>query len=100
MILFLLFIQSCLCQDINIQQLPNKRNAIGSASLPDAVFFAGGHGGFTPTNVYSNTIDIFDANTNSWKIMSLSSSRFDVAGTSFPDKGIVFFAGGVTENLL
>jgi len=72
---------------------------MGSASLPDAVFFAGGHGGITPTNVFSNTVNIFNANTNTWENMNLSSPRFLVTGISFPDKGLVFFAGGVTNNL-
>jgi hypothetical protein len=49
---------------------------------------------FAEDNVFSDVVDIFNANTNSWSTAALSLPRADLAATSLPNLGIAIFAGG------
>jgi len=52
-------------------------------------------GGATPQNIYSNTIDIYDAKINTWSKTYLSTARGALGGAALDKYGLVFFAGGI-----
>ncbi|HMK03568.1 MAG TPA: kelch repeat-containing protein [Ferruginibacter sp.] len=68
------------------------RYYIGSVTVGDKIFFAGGETGFMSTGVVS-TIDIYDASTNTWSVANLSIPGHSVAVAAVGDK--VLFAGGM-----
>lgn len=67
----------------------------GAVASGHKVFFAGGHihTGYEPMT-YTNRIDIYDTETNSWSIDSLSVPRCFIGGVAAGDK--IYFAGGAT----
>ena len=80
--------------------LSQARGNLAGTSLPEQglVFFAGGDCCSTNNlNVYSN-IDVFSIVKNEWSQLYLSINRSQLAATSLPNKGIVFFAGGWDGN--
>ena len=54
------------------------------------IFFAGG---VTGTGTYTTRVDVYDAATNSWSTMELSTARAEMVGAAAGNK--VLFAGGV-----
>ena len=69
------------------------RDQMGSGSVGNKAFFAGGSGGIN--NPPISRIDIYDASTNSWSTAELSEGREAIAATTVGDK--LFFAGGYTN---
>ena len=48
------------------------------------------------SNVYVNTVDIFNATAGTWSTAVLSAARGNLAATSLPNLGLAIFAGGLT----
>ena len=46
------------------------------------------------SNVYVNTVDIFNATAGTWSTAVLSAARGNLAATSLPNLGVAIFAGG------
>ena len=74
-------------------QLSVPRWLVVTATCGNKIFFAGGYNSDGMTfAAYYNTVDVYDASTNSWSVISLSEGKYNVAATSLGNK--VFFAGG------
>jgi hypothetical protein len=54
-----------------------------------AAILAGG------SNVYSNSVDIFNAISGQWSTAALSEVRRNIAVASLPNQGLAIFAGGI-----
>lgn len=76
------------------------RYEVAGASLDGKglVFFGGGaylpNGDKTQNQLLTNVVDIYDVNTNTWSVQSLSQNRSGIASTSLNKQNLVFFAGG------
>lgn len=87
-------------------QLSLGRFEVAGASLnkKGLVFFAGGaylpNGDKTQNQLLTNIVDIYNANTNTWSVQTLSQNRSGITATSLDNQNLVFFAGGyITVNL-
>ncbi len=71
------------------------RWCLAAASLPHhgLVFFAGGHPSVTFLT-FASVVDVLNSTSGSWSTMNLSIARSDIAASSLPSQGLVFFAGG------
>lgn len=67
--------------------------AAASLSHHGLVFFAGGHPSVTFIT-FASAVDVFNSTSGSWSTMNLSIARSDIAASSLPSQGLVFFAGG------
>lgn len=70
-----------------------SRALISTVSYQDKVYFAGGKYGYFADPVYTKNVDVFDAATNSWSILSLSKNR--AVGASAAAVGKIIFGGGI-----
>jgi len=68
--------------------IAQPRGTMAAATVGDLAFFAGGNSG---SNIY-DTVDIYDASTDSWSSTALPTPRTQVAAAAVGD--LVFFAGG------
>jgi len=93
-------------------KLSVARYDIAAASLPNQglIYFAGGVNNsvvapfqfsltLTQTQIilgteFTDIIDIYNANTNSWSIDKLSEPKAGIMTAVLPNQGIIFFAGG------
>ena len=85
----LLFVNFVNSELINIQSLSVARSQIGSASLSNQglAIFAGG----SSSSGISNNVDIYNINTNSWSLISLTNVAYNLASTSLENIGIAYF---------
>ena len=72
-------------------ELSLTRFAMGTTTLGDKIYFAGGHNG----NLCSR-VDIYDASNNNWSTAELSEPRQSVIAVAAGNK--VLFAGGFNSN--
>lgn len=81
-------------------ELSFGRFNFGSASLHNKgiAVFAGGaytpNGDKTQIPVFTNIVDIYDANTNTWTVSYLSTNRTAISATSLELHNLFFFSGG------
>lgn len=67
----------------------------GAVACENKVFFAGGHIHISPGSLdYTDLIDIYDTETNTWSIDNLSIPRCFIGGVAAGGK--IYFAGGAT----
>jgi hypothetical protein len=77
----------------SVASLSEARFFIGAIAVNNKVFFAGGLKYASGNqHIYSSTVDIYDINTNTWSVESLSIPRAKVAVATIGNK--VIFAGG------
>jgi hypothetical protein len=73
------------------------RSNVAVAVIGSSVFFAGGETSTIYPNIgYSNVVDIYNNDTNTWTTATLSLARSELAAASLGGKA--FFAGGVYES--
>jgi len=97
--------------NINTNQWTTSQLSLGrfemagtALDIKGLVFFGGGayqpNGDKGVNQVLTNTVDIYNVNTNTWSIQYLSVNRSGSAATSLDKENLVFFAGGyITVNL-
>jgi hypothetical protein len=81
-------------------QLSQPRNQLAATSHGTKAYISGGQvapsaGATGP--VFSNVIDVYDAATNTWSVMTMPRKRFAHASVTIGDK--ILFAGGSEEGL-
>jgi len=82
---------------IYMSNLCRVNYAMASLEKNGLVFFAGGNHCFFENTIY-DIIDIYNHFYNNWTIKKLSYPRTNIASTTIPLFGLVFFAGGFHEN--
>jgi len=79
----------------SVTSLTEARSVIAAATVGNKVFFAGGSINHT-INSYeglgTSKVDIYDLNTQTWSIATLSEPRGDIAAVTLQNK--IYFAGG------
>ena len=79
----------------SVTSLTEARSVIAAATVGNRVFFAGGSINHT-INSYeglgTSKVDIYDLNTQTWSIATLSEPRGDIAAVTLQNK--IYFAGG------
>jgi hypothetical protein len=80
-----------LSQLITKAELSVGRSNMAVAEINNKVFFAGG---FTPNNIASDVVDVYDLNSHSWSVLKLSEPRADISAVTMGDN--VYFVGGTS----
>ena len=74
--------------------LSQARSALAGTGVGDKALFAGGRSGFVNNAVvYSDIVDIYDADTDQWTDSNISEARAEMAAATAGN--LVFFAGGI-----
>ena len=97
-------VQSTYCSTVDIYNSVSKTWFTSSLSIPRTklaaaatstglAFFAGGiNGSYTSASSYNSVVDVYNTNTNTWSIKSLSQARYWFAATTVGE--LLFFGGG------
>lgn len=82
-------------RDVAIAELSARRYEMASASLGSRAYFAGGNPGAGHGDPSaSSRIDVWDASTKAWSVLTLPNPRDRLAAASVEALGVVCFGGG------
>lgn len=97
-IVLILYIQSIICEFVNINPLSPERQNLAGTTLENngLAFFGGGQQNYFAAPC-SSIVDIYNYTNNSWTTNTLSVARQYLTATSLLNQ-IVFFAGGCNSD--